>query len=132
MFAHILGKPYPNTLVAHAALPFDMFTSTPDYTPYSYKPRTFPLYCGKAVTQAEGRLTRSWDFDDADEQPGLDRQVMRYMRGKQLEHLTPRMEREVEARWERRLRPRAAKPAEAPRLGSALSGRPHDDDDDDD
>ena len=27
LFAHILGKPYPNTLVAHAALPLDLFTS---------------------------------------------------------------------------------------------------------
>jgi hypothetical protein len=112
MFAHVFAKPYPNTVVAHAGLPLDMFTSTPDYTPYTYKPRTFPLYCGGATTQvtkAEQRLTNSWDFENVDEQPGLDRQVMRWMRGKQLQKLTPQMEKQVEARWEKRLRlPRPA------------------------
>ena len=128
MFAHIFGKPYPNTLIAHAGLPLDLFTSTPDYTPYDYKPRTFPLYCGEATTQAEQRLTRSWDFQEVDEQPGLDRQVMRWMRGKQLDQLTPRMERDIEARWERRLRPPSAEPASPT---SAAPGRRVDDDDDD-
>jgi DNA-binding beta-propeller fold protein YncE len=130
MFAHILGKPYPNTMVAHAAVPFDLFTSTPDFTPYDYKPRTFPLDCGTAANQIEQRLTRSWDFDDVDEQPGLDRQVTRWMRGRQLDHLTPRMERQIEARWERRLRPRPAGVDEPTRF----QGGPveHDDDGDDD
>jgi len=114
MFAHIFGKPYLNTMVADASLPFDIFSSTPDYTPYNYKPRTFPLYCGEATTQAEGRLTRSWDFSEPDEQPGLGSQVMRWMRGKQLDHLPPRLEREIEARWERRLRKPAAQATHAP------------------
>jgi DNA-binding beta-propeller fold protein YncE len=130
MFAHVFGKPYPNTMVAHAGLPLDMFTSTPDYTPYTYVRRTFPLYCGKAVTQAEQRLTSSWDFEEADEQPGLDRQVMRYMRGKQLEKLTRQMEREVEERWEKKVRehpPEVTRPAEAGR-GSARPKRGDDDD----
>ena len=127
MFAHIFGKPYPNTLIAHAGLPLDLFTSTPDYTPYDYKPRTFPLYCGEATTQAEQRLTRSWDFHEVDEQPGLDRQVMRWMRGKQLDQLTPRMERDIEARWERRLRPPSAEPRSST---PATPGLWVDDDDD--
>ncbi len=134
MFAHFLGKPYPNTLVAHAALPLDLFTSTPDYTPYTYKPRSYPLYCGVAGTQVEKRLTRSWDFHDVDDQPGLDQQVMRWMRGQQLEMLTPRLERQIEARWERRLRPRRVKPASssgAPFLRASGGGRADDDDDDD-
>jgi hypothetical protein len=104
MLAHLLGKPYPNTIVAHAALPVDLFTSTPDYTPYTYTPRTFPLYCGMAATQAETRLTESWEWDKLDEQPGLDRQVTRWMRGKQREALTPKQERQIEARWEKRLK----------------------------
>ena len=29
----------------------------------------------------EQRLTESWRFDDPDEQPGLDAQVTRWMRG---------------------------------------------------
>ncbi len=134
LFAHILGKPYPNTLVAHAALPLDLFTSTPDYTPYTYKPRTFPLYCGEASTQAENRLTKSWDFDDPDEQPGLDRQVMRWMRGQQQDHLTPRQEKQVEERWERRLRyhaPKATDSTGPAQLGSGAVLRHVDDDDDD-
>jgi hypothetical protein len=120
--ANILGKPYPNTMVAHSALPLDLFTSTPDYTPYTYVPRTYPLYCGAAktqITKAEERLTSSWDFDEADEQPGLDRQVMRYMRGKPLETLTPEMERGVERRLAEKQRMHA-KAAEAPRLGNGV------------
>ena len=36
LFAHVLGKPYRNASIANAALPLDLFTSTPDYTPYTY------------------------------------------------------------------------------------------------
>ncbi len=103
LFAHILGKPYPNAIVANAGLPLDMFTSTPDYTPYTFTRRTFPLVCGDGSTKAERRLTESWDFDEPDEQPGLDAQVTRWMRGKQLQTLPPKLERQVEERWLRRL-----------------------------
>ena len=85
LFAHILGKPYRNTIVANAAVPFDLFTGTPDYTPYTYTPRAWPLGCGMAASKREKRLTESWKFDDPDEQPGLDDQVTRWMRGVQLE-----------------------------------------------
>lgn len=84
LFAHVLGKPYPNALVANAAVPFDLFTSTPDYTPYVYAPRTWPLACGKNGSRREQALTERWDFTDPDEQPGLDSQVTRWMRGIQL------------------------------------------------
>jgi hypothetical protein len=83
LFAHILGKPYRNAMVESAPLPFDVFTSTPDYTPYTYTPRAWPLGCGTGASKREQELTESWKFDDPDEQPGLDSQVTRWMRGVQ-------------------------------------------------
>jgi WD40 repeat protein len=82
--AHVLGLPYPNAIVASAALPLDLFTGTPDFAPYTYTPRQWPLSCGEMSTLAERRLTASWDFSEVDSQPGLDAQVLRYMRGTQL------------------------------------------------
>jgi hypothetical protein len=60
--------------------------------------------CGNASTMsiAEAQLTASWEWDGPDEQPGLDAQVTRWMRGRQLEKLTPRLKREIEARVLRR------------------------------
>jgi hypothetical protein len=81
LFAHILGKPYNNAIIANAALPLDMFTSTPDYSPFTYTPRTWPLACDAAATAQEKQLTAGWDFTSPDEQPGLDSQVTRYMMG---------------------------------------------------
>jgi hypothetical protein len=81
LFAHLFGKPYHNALIASAAVPFDLFTSTPDYTPYTYTPRAWPLACGTTGSRKEQRLTESWRFDEPDEQPGLDSQVTRWMRG---------------------------------------------------
>jgi len=98
LFAHILGKPYPNLIVKNAALPLDLFTSTPDYTPYTYKPRVWPDECGKDATRAEQELTASWDFHNVDEQEGLGEQVMRWMRGRQLRELTPALREQVARR----------------------------------
>lgn len=95
IFAHVFGKPYPNEQVKNAMLPLDAFTSTPDYTPYTYKPRTWPLECGDKATAAEQLITESWDFADVDDQPGLGSQVSRWMRGKQLTELSPALEAEV-------------------------------------
>lgn len=81
ILAHVLGKPYLNASVASAALPFDMFTSTPDYTPYVYTPRTWPLACGDGSQKDEVDLGSAWDFSREDQQPGLDAQVERWMRG---------------------------------------------------
>jgi hypothetical protein len=81
IFAHVFGKPYPNALVANAALPFDIFTSTPDYTPFTYTTRTIPLACDAAATPQEKALTMTWDLRQPDEQPGLDDQVTRYLMG---------------------------------------------------
>ena len=81
LFANIFGKPYRNALIENAALPLDLFTSTPDYAPFTYTPRSWPLSCDAAATPQEVGLTRGWDFTDPDEQPGLDAQVTRYMMG---------------------------------------------------
>ena len=84
---------------------FDMFTSTPDYTPFTYTPRTWPLACGasgpggKAVAPAEEELTSIWDFSHEDQQPGLAAQVVRAMRGQPLQALTPQMRAKVR-RWQ--------------------------------
>lgn len=95
---HVFGVPYPSFGIANAALPLDAFTSTPDFTPYTYAPRGVPLACGMQATKAEQELTDSWDLADADEQPGLDNQVARWMRGKQLTTLSPRRKAEIARR----------------------------------
>ncbi|HEY3451826.1 MAG TPA: alkaline phosphatase family protein [Myxococcales bacterium] len=46
LLAHVFGLPYPNVGVQNAGLPVDLFTSTPDYTPYLYGPHRVPLACG--------------------------------------------------------------------------------------
>jgi hypothetical protein len=104
IFAHVLGLPYPNLPVKHAAIPFDAFTSTPDYTPYTYQPRLWPLTCGSDASAAEKKLTSSWDFSKLDAQPGLGDQVRRWMRGKQLQELPPQLAADVEARLWRKAR----------------------------
>jgi len=83
IIANVLGKPYANAIVAHAAIPFDAFTSTPDYTPYTYAPRTYPLACGPGKI-GETSLTQLWDMSEEDSQPGLDAQVTRWMHGHPL------------------------------------------------
>jgi hypothetical protein len=92
IFAHVFGIPYPDDIVANAALPLDLFTSTPDYTPFEYQSRQWPLSCGTTPTLAEQRLTESWGgIEDPDEQPGLSAQVWRAMRGEPATTLTPVM-----------------------------------------
>ena len=110
IFAHILGLPYPNLLVKNAGLPFDVFSATPDYTPYTYVPRSEPLACGDGAKMAEKRLTDSWDFKNVDEQKGLGEQVMRWMRGKQLDTLPPELEKEVAERNARKAQGLPAEP----------------------
>lgn len=79
LIAHIFGIPYNNENMRHALLPLDAFTSTPDYTPFTYAPRTVSAACNPAGTR-EAREAESWDFDEPDEQPGLSRQVMDLMK----------------------------------------------------
>jgi hypothetical protein len=101
MIANIFGIPYASSTVANSALPLDLFTSTPDYTPYEYLPRVWPATCGTQPTQAEKRLSDSWDLSRVDSQPGLDAQVRRHLRGAPLKALTKKMERDVTLRRER-------------------------------
>lgn len=102
LYAHVFGKPYPNRQVAAAMLPFDAFTATPDYTPFTYTPRSWPLSCGMngaPVPRGEEELTAMWDFTHEDRQPGLAAQVVRAMRGRPLAELTPAMRARAQ-RWQ--------------------------------
>jgi hypothetical protein len=74
MVANIFGVAYNNEPMRHAVVPFDAFTSTPDYTPYTYKPRTVTADCNAGGTH-EAMAAESWDFDDLDDQPGLSDQI---------------------------------------------------------
>jgi hypothetical protein len=104
LFAHVLGLPYPNAIVKNAGLPLDMFTSTPDFAPYTVTPRSWPLACGHDATRSERMLTGSWDFRRVDEQPGLGDQVMRWMRGRQLTEIPPDLQRRIDARMAQKAR----------------------------
>jgi hypothetical protein len=96
IFAHVFGIPYPNAIVANAALPLDLFSSTPDYTPFEHQARQWPLSCGTQPTVAERRLRESWGpIDDADEQPGLGAQVWRHMRGEPATEVTTAMQAQM-------------------------------------
>jgi Phosphoesterase family len=78
LIAHIFGIPYHNDMIENALAPFDAFTSTPDYTPFTYTPRKVTAPCNGAGTP-EAREAEKWDFDDPDDQPGLSQQIMRMM-----------------------------------------------------
>lgn len=133
MFAHIYGLPYPNVQAEHAAIPYDFFTSTPDYTPYEYIPRQWPLECGTQATAAERRLTASWDYEQVDAQPGIDEQVVRWLKGEQLTELPPDLDAAVTERERRRELVRgkyapqshggSEAPAPSPQTRSAASDR---------
>jgi hypothetical protein len=103
MFAHLFGLPYPNVQVANAAVPFDLFTSTPDYTPWETKGRVWPLSCGEKAPAAEALLTESFETDDIDESPGIDRQVERWLAGAPFTSLTPAQEAIVRSKIARKL-----------------------------
>lgn len=77
LFAHILGKPYNNARVAEAAVPFDAFTSTPDYTPFSYTPLQTKVSCNPP---GKTSWTRPGDFDAPDQTPWIRGDLARHMR----------------------------------------------------
>jgi len=108
IFAHVFGLPYPNLQVEGAAIPWDAFTSTPDYRPWDHKKRGYPVKCGgDTASKAEALLTESFDLERVDESPGLTKQVERWLKGKPLMSLPPEVEAEARARI-------AAKKAGAP------------------
>lgn len=79
LLAHVFAKPYPNEMVARAALPLEAFTSTPDYSPFSYLPRKTPLTCNPSGTKAATAAAMShWDFSRPDEAPGIAQQIWEY------------------------------------------------------
>ena len=79
ILAHVFAKPYLNRDVADAALPCDAFTSTPDYTPFTYVKRKVASTCNKGGT-TRAALADGWDLSEPDEAPGLGAQVMERMR----------------------------------------------------
>jgi hypothetical protein len=97
LFAHIFGVPYPNTTAATAALPLDLFTSTPDYSPWARETRQWPMQCGGMPTAAEALLAQSFE-GKLDENPELDRQVVRSLRNEPLTALPPAVERRARER----------------------------------
>ena len=71
----ILGVPPHNALIAGTAPMYDMFTSTPDYTPYQYIPRReCPTYNGGGRWAEQ---TRGMDVTHPDSAPGLERLIWR-------------------------------------------------------
>ncbi|HEY1957734.1 MAG TPA: hypothetical protein VGH28_19070 [Polyangiaceae bacterium] len=75
LISDIYGQPYRNDTIANAPLPLDMFTSTPDYTPFTYVPRKWTdLSCNPSGSSGS-KAAEHWDFTDPDNQPGLDHQV---------------------------------------------------------
>ena len=75
LFAHIYGIPYNNQTTADAALPFDLFTSTPDYTPFDYQPRSYTDVTCNAAGSKHALEAQHWDFSEPDDQPGLSAQI---------------------------------------------------------
>jgi hypothetical protein len=81
LIAHIYGIPYHNEMIREALLPVDAFTSTPDYTPFTYLPRTVTALCnGQGTKHAKKAEAAHWDFADLDDQPGLSEQIMEMMK----------------------------------------------------
>ncbi len=72
----ILGVPPHNRTVAEAPVMYDFFTSTPDFTPYTYTPRLDPVAMNPA-TGMYAEASSAMDWSELDNQPGLSRLVWR-------------------------------------------------------
>ena len=81
LLSNLYGKPYRNAVIASAGLPLDMFTSTPDYTPFDYVPRSYTDGSCNAAGTKGARRAEQWDFTNPDEQPGLGEQLREYLQG---------------------------------------------------
>jgi DNA-binding beta-propeller fold protein YncE len=79
LVAHVFGIPYHNDNIRNAMVPFDAFTSTPDYTPWTHLSRKIAAPCNKTGGKHAKEAER-WDFDDLDDQPGLSQHLMEMMR----------------------------------------------------
>ncbi len=80
MLAHIFGKPYQSESVANAAIPFDAFTSTPDYTPYTFSPLQTEVACNPAKDFIGPQTHAQRNFSIPDQVPGLGREVENRLR----------------------------------------------------
>ncbi|MGH7295364.1 MAG: hypothetical protein ACRELB_10545, partial [Polyangiaceae bacterium] len=80
LIATIFGKAYRNAGIANAGLPLDLFTSTPDYTPYDYVPRSYTDGSCNPKGTRQAIRAEQWDFTHPDEQPGLGEQIAEYMK----------------------------------------------------
>ncbi len=82
LFAHLFAKPYNNARAAEAAVPFDAFTSTPDFTPYTYAPLTTKVSCNAASSKsyAPPNADPGALYDVPDQAPWLRREVGEHMR----------------------------------------------------
>ena len=77
----ILGIDAPlNADWAQASPMLDMFTSTPDFSPYEATERTWPEE-NNPGGDSFARESAQWDFSVPDEQPGLSRLLWRDLRG---------------------------------------------------
>ena len=79
LVAHVFGIPYHNDNIRNAMVPFDAFTSTPDYTPWEHLARKVAAPCNPGGTK-HAKEAEKWDFDDLDDQPGLSQHIMEMMR----------------------------------------------------
>ncbi len=96
MIAHLFGKPYPNRVVADAALPLDAFSNVPNFAPYDVIHRQWKQACGAQTTAAERSLSAMWgDSPRMDADARFDDQIRRHLRGTPLTRLSPALEREL-------------------------------------
>ena len=95
IIAHIFGKPYPSRIVAEAAVPFDAFTSTPDFRPYDVAHRSWKQACGAETTPAERSLSAMWETPRLDGDFRFDEQIRRHLRGTPLKRLPADLEQEL-------------------------------------
>jgi len=72
LIAHIFAKPYQSESVANAAVPYDAFTGTPDYTPYTYSPLQTPVACNPSKDVSTGPKR---NYSIPDQVPELGREV---------------------------------------------------------
>ncbi len=78
----IFGLEQPNSAIwARAAPMYDLFTSTPDYTPYEVVVRRWPQELNPDDDSAMARQSEAYDWSEPDEQPGLPQMLWRHLRG---------------------------------------------------
>ncbi|HJL23952.1 MAG TPA: alkaline phosphatase family protein, partial [Polyangiaceae bacterium LLY-WYZ-15_(1-7)] len=78
----ILGLERPlNAYWANASPMLDLFTSTPDYTPYEVIERRWPKTTNPDDDSPMAEESLDWDFSRPDAQPGLSRLLWRHLRG---------------------------------------------------